>query len=51
MAKNFFLQEIDSEKEYEQNISGIIYKVSGTKQEDGGGFNLKIRMGLQASLF
>jgi len=35
MSKNFFLQEIDSEKEYEKNISGIIYRVSGTEGQDG----------------
>jgi cytochrome c biogenesis protein ResB len=35
MSKNFFLQEIKPEKEYEQNISGVIYEVTGTDAEDG----------------
>ena len=35
MSKNFFLQEIDVEKEYEKNISGIIYKIIGTEDQDG----------------
>ena len=35
MAKNFFLQKIDSEKEYERNISGIIYRLSGAGEQDG----------------
>ena len=35
MAKNFFLQQIPIEKEYEQNISGIIYKLSNTESSDG----------------
>ena len=35
MAKNFFLQEIDSEKEFEKNISGIIYRLSGAGVNDG----------------
>ena len=35
MSKNFFLQEIKPEKEYEQNISGLIYEVTGTDAEDG----------------
>ena len=35
MAKNFFLQELPSEKEYEKNISGIIYKITNSKSSDG----------------
>ena len=35
MAKNFFLQKLPVEKEYEKNISGIIYRVLGTQSEDG----------------
>ena len=35
MASNFFLQEIDSEKEYEKNISGIVYRIRGTDDDDG----------------
>lgn len=35
MAKNFFLQELPSEKDYEKNISGIIYKILNTDSSDG----------------
>ena len=35
MAKNFFLQEIKSEKEFEKNISGMIYQISGAGDQDG----------------
>ena len=35
MASNFFLQEIESEKEYEKNISGLVYRLSGTTNQDG----------------
>jgi len=35
MAENFFLQEIDSEKEFEKNMSGITYRISGTSDADG----------------
>ena len=35
MARNFFLQELPVEKEYEKNISGLIYKVINSDAEDG----------------
>ena len=35
MAQNFFLQEIKKEKEYERNISGIIYRIVGSGENDG----------------
>ena len=35
MAKNFFLQEVDAEKEFEKNISGIIFRVNGAGGNDG----------------
>ena len=35
MAKNFFLQQLPLEKEYEKNISGIIYKVYNSESSDG----------------
>jgi hypothetical protein len=35
MAKNFFLQQLPIEKEYEKNISGIIYKLSNSESSDG----------------
>ena len=35
MAKNFFLQELPNEKEYEKNISGIIYKILKSDSSDG----------------
>lgn len=35
MAKNFFLQELPSEKEYEKNISGIIYRLNNSDSFDG----------------
>jgi len=35
MAKNFFLQELDTEKEFEKNIPGIIYKLIGAGENDG----------------
>ena len=35
MAENFFLQQIDSEKEFEKNMPGIIYKVIGSENSDG----------------
>ena len=35
MAKNFFLQELDPLKEYEKNISGIVYRLIGTESNDG----------------
>ena len=35
MSKKFFLQELKPEKEYEQNISGVIYEVTGSDDEDG----------------
>jgi cytochrome c biogenesis protein ResB len=35
MAKNFFLQELPSEKEYEKNISGIIYRLKNSDSFDG----------------
>ena len=35
MAKNFFLQDIKSEKEYEKNLSGVIFRISESGEEDG----------------
>ena len=37
MAKNFYLDALKSEKEYEQNRPGIIYKITGHSEllEDG----------------
>ena len=35
MAKNFFLQQLPLEKEYEKNISGIIYRISNSQSADG----------------
>ena len=35
MSKNFFLQEIDSEKEFEKNIPGIVYRLIGAEESDG----------------
>ena len=35
MAKNFFLQELDPLKEYEKNISGMVYRLKGTENNDG----------------
>ena len=34
MAKNFYLQPLKSEKEYEQNRPGIIYEISGLDNPD-----------------
>ena len=35
MAKNFILQQLPSNKEYEKNISGVIYKIINSESSNG----------------
>ena len=36
LAKNFYLEELDANKEYERNISGVIIDIMGSDSENNG---------------
>jgi len=36
LAKNFYLEELNIEKEYERNIAGIVFEIEGSDNENNG---------------
>ena len=50
MARNFYLQEIPSEKEYEKNRPGIIFQVSGSFTDSDGIYGLIFGQSIPAKL-